>query len=1230
MVTAQQQLEFEVRLRDFMTKELKRLGAQVSSTTTKAESAFKRLQRQLGLTGAAAKRLGTVMKAMGLGALFMGIRAGTRRMREFSRAMAEVSTIMDTSKLSLADAEAGVRALSNEFAQASPEVAAGLYQTLSAGITDAKEAMILLGGATEIGVAGLATTRQSVDLLTSVFNAYGKTVTEEAVTATNDMIFKTIELGKTTMPELASSFGRILPMASTLGIEFEEIAAAVASLTLSGLDTAEAVTQVGAVFTAFLRKAELSKEMLGDYSDVMGAAAMRTKGFKQSIEDLVDATGHNDDVLVKLMGRVEGVKAIMALTGNQAETFADQIEQIGTASGNAQRAASLMMDTVDAKMRAMGEGWKTLWEGFMLGLTGVSDQLKASEITEHMDAMSDKASVVGKLVSTAFFSIYGAIEQVGVITGNVFRGQGTRMVEEMGLRELQEAFDTLEYSSATEKFRDSYLGVKLDIDSVIGSIESEISLRRTQLTLARNVGAEDTAAHLQSEIRVFKEKIELLKEEREIRAAGGRGVGMPTAAAIPLAGIDLALAETAAQEFRERFDWALSRLDSGSDPAAILPEVESLMTKYNEIIERYGEQAVVTHGMHQRETLVGDRDYIEQALTYYKELGTQRAAEWAAADQAIEDQRKAHEIAMRQQPAAEAIIEAQRDAGEAIVEINTQTLRRMKEARANYDMSTRDSLVKEVKMARKTEEVKLQEFEFGQIKRQTKLEAGFAKERADLEEALREDQRLTEEAIRIALENVDNANADELALLREKDAEALEDYTRALKKKTARMIAELHTAIAAEKRVRKTTMGPTYFMQLGITAANAFITGWRNSLTSSELVEMFDLTSLGTLEGLVSPTAAQELETMREALAGARVELAWLIENHGDIVDIEEIQGWITNVEQFALVEAIAADEIERFGVAARDVAGLMASDLAAAAGTMSDSLVFLSGMVVPDAIEQFKNFQDQIANARIEAQSLFAQGLISEAQLDSLQQMIDKLERIQGLELQLAAEAQALDESWESTGATWENITDSMSAGMQTWADNVGTMNENIQDLVNQGMDMLVGSMMAYVDGTKSAKEAFNDFAKQFLLMIVQMILKQQILNLLQMFGFATGGVIGGGTGGMTALAEGGVVSGGLGGALPVKGYATGGPIMKSPHIALMGEGRYNEAVVPLPDGKSIPVQMSGENQGPSVNIQIDAVDAQSVDELLVSRQDTIRGLIRQAMVEDRAFRDTFTTTRR
>jgi tape measure domain-containing protein len=54
-------------------------------------------------------------------------------------------------------------------------------------------------------------------------------------------------------------------------------------------------------------------------------------------------------------------------------------------------------------------------------------------------------------------------------------------------------------------------------------------------------------------------------------------------------------------------------------------------------------------------------------------------------------------------------------------------------------------------------------------------------------------------------------------------------------------------------------------------------------------------------------------------------------------------------------------------------------------------------------------------------------------------------------------------------------------------------------------------------------------------------------------------------------AFANGGIATGGF------RAFATGG-IVTGPTLGLVGEGRYNEAVIPLPDGKSVPVDLGGE----------------------------------------------------
>jgi hypothetical protein len=83
---------------------------------------------------------------------------------------------------------------------------------------------------------------------------------------------------------------------------------------------------------------------------------------------------------------------------------------------------------------------------------------------------------------------------------------------------------------------------------------------------------------------------------------------------------------------------------------------------------------------------------------------------------------------------------------------------------------------------------------------------------------------------------------------------------------------------------------------------------------------------------------------------------------------------------------------------------------------------------------------------------------------------------------------------------------------------------------------------------------------------------------------GSAAGSKIGGAIGAAFGFANGGIMT--PNGSLPLNMYSSGG-IAKGPQLAMFGEGRMNEAYVPLPDGKTIPVTMSGGGTTEN-NIQI------------------------------------------
>lgn len=79
----------------------------------------------------------------------------------------------------------------------------------------------------------------------------------------------------------------------------------------------------------------------------------------------------------------------------------------------------------------------------------------------------------------------------------------------------------------------------------------------------------------------------------------------------------------------------------------------------------------------------------------------------------------------------------------------------------------------------------------------------------------------------------------------------------------------------------------------------------------------------------------------------------------------------------------------------------------------------------------------------------------------------------------------------------------------------------------------------------------------------------------------------------GLFGFADGGVMT--SKGPLPLRSYARGG-IASSPQLSLIGDGATNEAYVPLPDGRSIPVKMQGGGTTNSITVIVQGGSAPDV----------------------------------
>ena len=155
---------------------------------------------------------------------------------------------------------------------------------------------------------------------------------------------------------------------------------------------------------------------------------------------------------------------------------------------------------------------------------------------------------------------------------------------------------------------------------------------------------------------------------------------------------------------------------------------------------------------------------------------------------------------------------------------------------------------------------------------------------------------------------------------------------------------------------------------------------------------------------------------------------------------------------------------------------------------------------------------------------------------------------------------------------------------------------NRNIQETMNHLSNLKVAAVDALetgmgnaivgvLDGTKSLKEGFLDMAKAVLQAIAQIIAQMIAMRAIRALGLG--------------FADGGVIPMAMGGVKPSRGYRTGG-IVTAPTY-LVGEGKHNEAVVPLPDGRTIPVTMTGAGVGGStvVNVNISG-DGQATSDMM------------------------------
>lgn len=294
----------------------------------------------------------------------------------FEKQMSNVGTLLDGDVASrITELKKSVISISNATGAGTDNLTDGLYQVISA-FGDSAESAKLLEIATKAATAGGATTTDSINLLSAVTKGYGD-ISAEAQQKAADLAFQTVKLGQTSFPELASSIGKVIPLASTLSVKQEDLFGAMATLTGITGSTAEVTTQLKATMQGFLSPSKDMTSSLEKLGYANGKALLESKGLQGALDALKESVGGDELAFAKLFSSVEAQTAVLALAGEQANSFTSKTAEMYTASGAAANAFATATGNAESKMQRAINALSNL--GIVLGNTFLPYVTKAAD-----------------------------------------------------------------------------------------------------------------------------------------------------------------------------------------------------------------------------------------------------------------------------------------------------------------------------------------------------------------------------------------------------------------------------------------------------------------------------------------------------------------------------------------------------------------------------------------------------------------------------------------------------------------------------------------------------------------------------------------------------------------------------------------------------------------------------------------------------------------------------------
>ena len=273
--------------------------------------------------------------------------------------LAKMRGLVGVSQEQLDEWEEDIKDISKTTGESMADITDALFFITSAGF-EGETAMDILLISAKAAATGLGEQKDIADLLTSAMSVYG----EEALSAAEagDQLVASIREGKLEPEEMATAMAGVLPFAAEMGVEFGEVAGAMAAMSTQGIKARRGGVALRSILSKLIKPSEGAKKVLEEYGlsieDVR--KVVEEEGLQKGLETLVTAFDGNKEALGAFFEDNQALLGVLALTGEAAEKNAEIIDNVTNANGDLDEAFKILQETLKAKLQQALSNFKII------------------------------------------------------------------------------------------------------------------------------------------------------------------------------------------------------------------------------------------------------------------------------------------------------------------------------------------------------------------------------------------------------------------------------------------------------------------------------------------------------------------------------------------------------------------------------------------------------------------------------------------------------------------------------------------------------------------------------------------------------------------------------------------------------------------------------------------------------------------------------------------------------